>query len=75
MQVFHILQKLPATLDWMVLFNLTLLRALADDATVKAMFFLSNTANLATYSHVILTSQGRYLAPPRPVPVEVQALS
>lgn len=63
MQVFPILQKLPATLEWMVLFNLTPLRGLADDTVVKTMFFLADTVNLDTYSHVVLTSQGRCLAP------------
>jgi hypothetical protein len=63
MLVSEILQKLPATLDWMVLFNLSSLRQLGDDSLIKAMFFLPAETPLEAYSHVILSSQGHLLAP------------
>ncbi len=63
MLVSKILHLLPASLDWMVLFNLSAIRNLTEDATVKEMFFLSTDTKLDLYSHAILTSQGGFLAP------------
>lgn len=63
MFVSEILQKLPAALDWMVLFNLNPLRQLGDDPLIRAMFFLPAETPLEAYSHVILSSQGHLLAP------------
>lgn len=62
MLVSTILSHLPASLDWMVLFNLTTLQTLAADATIKSMYFLPADVQLHPYSHVILSSHGRFLA-------------
>lgn len=63
MLVSEILNLLPATLEWMVLFNLSAIRPLTNDTTVRQMFFVPEDIELDTYSHVVLTSQGRFLAP------------
>jgi hypothetical protein len=63
MLISTILQKLPASLEWMVLFKLETLAGLADDDTVRAMFFLPGELCLEGYSHVILSSAGHLLAP------------
>jgi hypothetical protein len=62
MQVSEILRQLPASLEWMVLFNLPAIRSLTDDATVRPMFGLPGDIELDPYSHVVLSSQGRSLA-------------
>jgi hypothetical protein len=58
-----ILQQLPASLEWMVLFRLDAIRPLADDARIRAMYYLPDDLDLAPYSHVVLTSAGRLLGP------------
>jgi hypothetical protein len=63
MLVSEILGLLPASLDWMVLFNLSAVINLTEDTTVRAMFFLPTDTKLNLYSHAILTSQGGFLAP------------
>jgi hypothetical protein len=64
MRVSDILQNLPAALEWMVLFNLSTIRRLAnDDPVVRAMFFLPPDTALDPYSHVILSSDGHLLTP------------
>ncbi|MDF5728669.1 MAG: hypothetical protein PUP92_11700 [Rhizonema sp. PD38] len=63
MQVSEILHTLPATLEWMVLFNLSAISKMADDATIRDMYHLPKEINLESYSHVVLTNQGRFLAP------------
>lgn len=63
MLVSRILHLLPASLDWMVLFNLSAVRNITEDATVKEMYFLPTDTKLDLYSHAILTSQGGFLAP------------
>jgi hypothetical protein len=62
MLVSEILHALPASLEWMVLFNLSAIRQLADTATIRAMYHLEEEINLEPYSHVVLTSFGRFLA-------------
>ncbi|MBR8834877.1 MAG: hypothetical protein DSM106950_12790 [Stigonema ocellatum SAG 48.90 = DSM 106950] len=62
MLVSEILHTLPATLEWMVLFNLSAIRQFADGATTRAMYHLSEEIDLEPYSHVVLTSFGRFLA-------------
>lgn len=62
MLVSEILHSLPESLEWMVLFNLSTIRPLATDATVRRMFFLQENIELALYSHVVLTSAGPFLA-------------
>lgn len=62
MLISEILSALPASLEWMVLFNLSTVRPLSDDATVRQMFFLPKDLELELYSHVILTSHGGFLA-------------
>jgi hypothetical protein len=53
---------LPDSLDWMVLFDLSTLRRLADDETVRAMYSLPRGMDLDPYSHVVLTSRGTLVA-------------
>ena len=36
----EIIRSLPGSLDWMVLFDLSTLRRLAADETVRAMYYL-----------------------------------
>ena len=62
MLVSEILHTLPASLEWMVLFNLSAIRELADGATTRAMYHLPKEIDLEPYSHVVLTSFGRFLA-------------
>ena len=62
MLISEILSVLPASLEWMVLFNFSAIRPLTNDATVKQMFFLPENTNLNLYSHVVLTSNRQYLA-------------
>jgi hypothetical protein len=62
MLVSKILSFLPASLEWMVLFNLSAVRPLTQDTTVRQMFFLPENIELDFYSHVVLTSDGCYLA-------------
>lgn len=62
MLVSEILQVLPASVSWMVLFNLSTIRELADEATIRQMYHLPETIDLTPYSHVVLTSHGRFLA-------------
>lgn len=63
METTEILKALPAAAEWMVLFRLPAIRSLADDTQMRAMFFLPEELDLTSFSHVILTSVGRYLAP------------
>jgi hypothetical protein len=46
----------------MVLFDLSTLRVLVADETIRGMFFLPESTNLDLYSHVVLTSQGTLAA-------------
>lgn len=62
MLVSEILSFLPDSLEWMVLFNLSAVRPLTNDTTVRQMFFLPENIELDFYSHVVLTSDGCYLA-------------
>lgn len=62
MLVSEILSFLPASLEWMVLFNLSAVRPLTDDSIVRQMFFLPKNIELDLYSHVVLTSSGGFLA-------------
>ncbi|GAX37843.1 hypothetical protein [Nodularia sp. NIES-3585] len=62
MLVSEILQGLPNFLEWMVLFNLREIRQLTDDAIARAMYHLPEDMELEPYSHVVLTSHGRFLA-------------
>jgi hypothetical protein len=58
----QIIRSLPASLDWMVLFDLSTLRRMATDGTVRGMFFLPESTDLDPHSHVVLTSQGTLAA-------------
>ncbi|MDJ0713519.1 MAG: hypothetical protein QNJ54_04785 [Prochloraceae cyanobacterium] len=62
MLVSEILQTLPASLEWMVLFDLSAISKLADSAIVRAMYHLPPEIELDPYTHVVLTSEGRFLA-------------
>ncbi len=62
MLVSEILTKLTASLEWMVLFNLKTIRQITNDSTIRAMYHLPATLDLAGYSHVVLSSEGRFLA-------------
>jgi hypothetical protein len=63
MLISEILSTLPTSLEWMVLFKFSAIRALTDDTTVRQMFFLPKDLELEPYSHVVLTSHGEFLAP------------
>ena len=63
MTIEQILRLLPFNLDWMVAFRLAGIQPLVDDATIRAMYYLPEGFDLAPYSHVVLTSVGRMLAP------------
>jgi hypothetical protein len=63
MLVSDIVTLLPASLDWMVLFNLIKLSRLFDEHTIKKMFLIPDDISISDYSHAILTSEGTYLAP------------
>lgn len=58
----QIIRSLPESLDWMVLFDLSTLRRLAADETVRSMFFLPQSTDLEPHSHVVLTSRGTVAA-------------
>lgn len=58
-----ILASLPASLEWMVFFRLSAIQPWAHETQMKAMFFLPEQIDLEPFSHVVLSSQGRYLAP------------
>ena len=58
----EIIRSLPDSLDWMVLFDLSTLRKLVADATIRGMFFLPKNTNLDRHSHVVLTDQGTLAA-------------
>ncbi|MGF1470869.1 MAG: hypothetical protein ACFB50_03900 [Rubrobacteraceae bacterium] len=58
----EIVRGLPGTLGWMVLFDLSKLRRMIADPTVREMFFLPESTDLELYSHVVLTSGGQLLA-------------
>src|ERR1039457_2394113 len=62
MRTLDILAALPATSQWMVMFRLAAMRTVADEATLKAAFFLPPSCDLDQASHAVLTSHGRYLA-------------
>ena len=58
----RIIRSLPESLDWMVLFDLSTLRRMATDETVRGMFFLPQGTDLDPHSHIILTSRGTVAA-------------
>ena len=58
----QIIRSLPESLEWMVLFDLSTLRRLAADETVRGMFFLPQSTDLDLHSHVVLTSRGTVAA-------------
>lgn len=62
MLVSGIIRSLPESLDWMVLFDLSTLRRVASDETVRGMFFLPQSTDLDPHSHIILTSRGTVAA-------------
>ncbi|MBE7385622.1 MAG: hypothetical protein F6J95_030015 [Leptolyngbya sp. SIO1E4] len=62
MLISEILKSLPATLEWMVLFDLHTMSQIAEPAIVRAMYHLPLELDIAPYSHVVLTSIGRFLA-------------
>ena len=62
MLISKILRSLAEDMEWMVLFNLPAVREIAGDIVTKAMYFLPEDTALDSYSHVVLSSQGRYLA-------------
>ncbi len=62
MKISNILDLLPQSLEWMVLFNLEKVRPIAGDEVTRAMFYLPETLDLNPFSHVVLTSAGRLVA-------------
>lgn len=64
MEISAILGELSGSLEWMVLFRLSTFRTLApNDQAVRDMYFLPAELDLDPFSHVVLTSAGRLLAP------------
>lgn len=63
METLDILRGLPDRLQWVVFFRLTALARFAEPEIVRRMFFLRPETELDLYTHVVLTSEGRYLAP------------
>ena len=61
MHTREVLQALPARLQWLVFFRLDAIAQFAEPDIVKRMFFLRSDTELSLYSHVVLTSEGRYL--------------
>jgi hypothetical protein len=59
----EILNVLPGSVQWMVMFRVAAIRPFADEETMKAMFFLPSRIDLGEVGYVVLTSGGRYLAP------------
>lgn len=62
MLVSQILKTLPAPLEWMVLFNLSAIHKLANANIIRAMYHLPSELELEPYSHVVLCSEGRFMA-------------
>ena len=62
MKVSEILDQLPASLEWMVLFDLTAISQITSHETIRAMYHLPEATDLTGHSHVVLTSIGRFLA-------------
>ena len=60
-RVTTILNLLPADLEWLVLFDLGVIRMLAGDEDVRRMYNLTGEADLDAYTHVVLTSAGAFL--------------
>ena len=58
----QIIRSLPESLDWMVLFDLSTLRRMTADETIRGMFFLPQSTDLDLHSHVVLTSRGTVAA-------------
>ncbi len=63
MNTTEILQQLRHALEWVVLFRLDAIRPFADDTRIRAMYYLPDGLDLTPYTHVVLTSTGRFLAP------------
>jgi hypothetical protein len=61
MHTLEVLQALPARLRWLVFFRLDSIARFAEPDVIKRMFFLRSDTGLSLYSHVVLTSEGRYL--------------
>jgi hypothetical protein len=62
MKISNILDLLPQSLEWMVLFNLEKVRLIAGDEVTCAMFYFPEGFDLNPFSHVVLTSAGRLVA-------------
>jgi hypothetical protein len=63
MNVLSILRCLPSSLDWAVLFRLSATRKFTNDSAIRKMYYLPDDLDLEPFSHVILTSAGKFLAP------------
>lgn len=61
MQTLEVLRALPARLQWLVFFRLDAIARFAEPEVIKRMFFLRSDTEISHYSHVVLTSEGRYL--------------
>jgi hypothetical protein len=62
METLEVLQALPSRLQWLVFFRLSSIIRFVEPEVIRHMFFLRDDADLSLYSHVVLTSEGRYLA-------------
>jgi len=63
--VLRILDSLPSSLDWVVVFELAALDRVMSNATVRAVFALPASLDLDRVSYIVLTSEGPLLAETR----------
>jgi hypothetical protein len=59
--VAKILNDLPPTIEWMVMFRISAIQRFADNTTIKKMYFLNENTEIEQYDFVVLTSEGRFL--------------
>jgi hypothetical protein len=62
MDTEDILRSLSPEIDWIVLFRLACIRALLREEDVKRMFRLADSIDIADATHVVLSSDHRYIA-------------
>ena len=66
----RVAERLPAGLDWAILFDLDTFGMLIDSAELRQAFRLAPDCALERHSHVVLSSHGRLLAPRDGGPLE-----
>jgi hypothetical protein len=71
MSTRHVAERVPAGLDWAILFDLQTFGMLIEDAELREVFRLPPDRPLERHSHVILSPEGRLLAPRDGGPLEL----